>query len=69
LKINSEGGQELQAGNISFSKKGVMVAFEDETWTELCPRVDAKWMRKGRQERIATPLQQEGERLRDALLA
>jgi transposase len=32
-----------------------MVAFEDESWKELYPRVEAKWMRKGCQERIFTP--------------
>jgi hypothetical protein len=32
-----------------------MVAFEDETWTELYPRVEAKWMKKGCQERVLTP--------------
>lgn len=32
-----------------------MVAFQDETWTELYPRVEAKWMVKGKQDRIDTP--------------
>lgn len=31
-----------------------MVAFEDEVWVELYPAVEAKWMRKGYQERILT---------------
>jgi hypothetical protein len=33
----------------------VIVAFQDETWTELYPRVEAKWMKKGAQERVVTP--------------
>jgi hypothetical protein len=32
-----------------------MVAFEYETWTSLYPRVEAKWMKKGSQERVLTP--------------
>lgn len=32
-----------------------MVAFEDEVWASLYPRVEAKWMKKGRQERVPTP--------------
>ena len=33
----------------------MIVAFQDETWTELYPRVEAKWMKKGTQERVVTP--------------
>ncbi|MDG7024688.1 MAG: transposase [Nitrososphaerota archaeon] len=32
-----------------------MVGFEDETWTSLYPRVEAKWMKRGQQERVVTP--------------
>jgi hypothetical protein len=32
-----------------------MVAFEDETWTSLYPKVEAEWMEKGEQRRILTP--------------
>lgn len=32
-----------------------MVAFEDEVWASLYPRVEAKWMKKGHQEKIPTP--------------
>ena len=32
-----------------------MVAFEDETWTSLYPKVEAEWMKKGEQRRIFTP--------------
>ena len=32
-----------------------MVAFEDETWTSLYPKVEAEWMKKGEQRKIFTP--------------
>jgi hypothetical protein len=32
-----------------------MIAFEDEKWVELYPRVEAKWMKKGKQEEVLTP--------------
>jgi hypothetical protein len=31
-----------------------MIAFEDETRTELYPHIEAKWMKKGQQKRILT---------------
>lgn len=33
----------------------MLVAFQDETWTELYPRIEARWMQKGKQDRIDTP--------------
>lgn len=31
------------------------VAFQDEAWTELYPRVEVKWMKRGKQDCIDTP--------------
>jgi len=36
-------------------KKKVLVAFQDEVWTELYPRVEVRWMEKGKQDKIDTP--------------
>lgn len=33
----------------------MLVAFQDEAWTELYPRIEAKWMEKGKQEKVDTP--------------
>ena len=33
----------------------MMVAFEDETWTSLYPKVEAEWTPRGEQRRVATP--------------
>jgi hypothetical protein len=55
LLQEGERDQELQAGRIRAGKKGVIVAFEDETWTQLYPRIEAKWMKKGSQEKVLTP--------------
>jgi hypothetical protein len=33
----------------------VMVAFEDETWVSLYPKVEAEWMKRGHQRRVVTP--------------
>ncbi len=33
----------------------MLVAFQDETWTELYPRIETKWMQKGKQDAIDTP--------------
>jgi len=32
-----------------------MVAFEDETWVSLYPKVEAEWMKRGHQRRVVTP--------------
>jgi hypothetical protein len=39
--------QSLQADSSGPRKKGVMVAFEDETWASLYPKVEAEWMPRG----------------------
>jgi len=36
-------------------KKGVLTAFEDETWLELNPTIAATWMPRGVQLEIPTP--------------
>jgi hypothetical protein len=33
----------------------VIVAFEDETWTSLYPKIEAEWMAKGKQREVRTP--------------
>jgi hypothetical protein len=33
----------------------VIVAFEDETWTSLYPKIEAEWMEKGKQREVRTP--------------
>jgi len=33
----------------------VLIAFQDEAWTELYPRIEAKWMERGKQDAIDTP--------------
>jgi hypothetical protein len=40
-----------------------MVAFEDETWVSLYPKVQAEWMERGHQRRIVTshPVRQEAQ--------
>lgn len=32
-----------------------MVAFEDETWTSIYPKIEAEWMPRGEQRRVFTP--------------
>ena len=32
-----------------------MVAFEDETWVSLYPKIEAEWMKRGTQRRVVTP--------------
>jgi hypothetical protein len=32
-----------------------MVAFEDETWVSLYPKVEAEWMKRGHQRMVVTP--------------
>lgn len=33
----------------------MIVAFEDETWTSLYPKIEAEWMEKGKQRQVRTP--------------
>ena len=39
----------------ALAKRGSWLAFQDETWESLYPRIEAEWMQRGKQKRILTP--------------